>query len=283
MTRSIKCLTYIRNVLGVKSYECKRDGWRSNGTLSSTRLLPAIEEGSIGEDEATGLGCRGEDEAAHDEGTGGHWVSIGFVCEVCFTTLTSETADSPNFGGGINRLDGLGGPTDMTRVLLRGDDGASSGMTKGCEYFVVWDSTTCCQCASSSLVESRSICWGDHQTAELCDIREEHTKPIHKYDPFLELGPRLPFDSNRITNIGDWKTWFPFRWLCEHGRSPCRYLDILWVIVRHFSRTFAVLERFRSGIPYFLHWYGFRLANFDVRDTAIDDPGSVIHYLHHSA
>jgi len=151
-------------------------------------------------DGTTGLECRGEEKAAHAEVTGGHWVSVS-------TTLTSEMAVSPKFGGGINRLDGLGVATDMTRLLfvgnLCGDDGGSSGMTKGCEYFVVWDSTTCCQCASSSLVESRSICWRRHKTTELCDVREAHTKHIHKYDPFLEFGPRLPFNSNRITNIGD--------------------------------------------------------------------------------
>ena len=187
------------------------------------------------------------------EVTGGHWVSVDFVCVVCSTTVVPEMADTPEFGGGINRLDGLGAATDMTRVLFagnwRGDGGGSSGMTKGCEYFVVWNSTTCCQCASSSLVESCSICRWNHKTAELCNIRDAHTKPIHKDDPFLEFGSRLPFNSNCITNIGDWETWFPFRWLYEHGRSPWRCPGILWVIIRHFSRTFAVFECFRSATP----------------------------------
>jgi len=101
-------------------------------------------------------------------------------------------ADTPKFGGGKNRLDGLGVATDMTRALfvgiLRGDGGGNSGMTKGCEYFVVWDSTTCCQCASSSFVESRSIGRWDYKTAEKCGSREALTEPIHKDDPFPEFG-----------------------------------------------------------------------------------------------
>lgn len=175
----------------------------------------------------------------------------------------------------------------MTRVLfigiLRGDGGGNSGMTKGCEYFVVWDSTTCCQCASSSFVESRSMGRWDDKRTEICNVREALTEIIHKDDPLFEFGPRFPLDSDRITNIGNWETWFPFRWVCEHDRSLWRCLGILWVIVRHFSRTFAFFELFRSGVSCFLHWYGFRLVHFDVRNTTIDNPGSIIHYLHHSA
>jgi len=104
----------------------------------------------------------------------------------------SEMADTPEFGWGINRLDGLGVAIDMTRVLFEVDlcdGGGSSGMTKGSEYLEVWDSTTCCQCASSSFVESFSIGRWNHKTAELCYVREAHTEFIHKDDPFLEFGP----------------------------------------------------------------------------------------------
>ena len=118
-------------MLGVKSRDCSREGWRSNGILAWALFLPATEDGLLGEDGATGLEDRGED------------------------------VDTPIFGGGMTLRDGLEEATGTARGCfvgeLRGEEDGSSGMTKGCEYFDLWNVTTCCQCASSSFVEHCSV------------------------------------------------------------------------------------------------------------------------------
>jgi hypothetical protein len=127
---------YIRSVLGVRSRECRRDGWRSSGILPSALYPSATEDGLFGEDGTAGLEGRGEEGAACAGETGKQWAPAGFVCVLHPNAITSETATvTPKFGWGITRRDGLGVATGMVRVFLvgglRGDDGGSSGTTKG--------------------------------------------------------------------------------------------------------------------------------------------------------
>jgi hypothetical protein len=149
-------------MLCVRSRECSREGWRSNGFVPSALPPPTTEEGLLGEDGAIGLEGRGEDRAAYAKESGRHWAPIEFACVVISITLTFGAVDTLKSGGGMTRRDGLRMATGMVRVFFEGDlrgNGGSSGAMKGREYLVLWKSTACCQCVSSSFVESCSVVW----------------------------------------------------------------------------------------------------------------------------